>query len=79
MTTFYTLNLEGQVPVFISPRDRVVLLHSQAVGFHFAASYDSQGYGGGVRPSLYSLDTDRTENTASDGSIPACVSVAAIT
>jgi hypothetical protein len=47
-------NLEGQVPVFISPRKRVVQLDSQALGSLFFASYDSQGYyGGGIRPSLH--------------------------
>jgi hypothetical protein len=43
-------NLEGQVPVFISPRSRVSLLYPQALGSLFVASYDSQGYGGGIRP-----------------------------
>jgi hypothetical protein len=56
-------------------------------GFLFVASYDLQGYGGGIRnrlhtefsrnrsySSLYSLGTDRTENTASNSSsIVACV------
>jgi hypothetical protein len=36
-------NLEGQVPVFISPRNRVVHLYSQALGSLFVASCDSQG------------------------------------
>jgi hypothetical protein len=39
-------NLEGQVPVFISPRNRVAQLYPQALGSLFVASYDSQGYGG---------------------------------
>jgi hypothetical protein len=46
-------NLEGQIPVFISPRDRVAWLHSQALGSLFIASYDSQGYGGGIRPRIH--------------------------
>jgi hypothetical protein len=46
-------NLEGQVPVFISPRNRVVQLYPQALGSLFVASYDSQGYGGGIRPRLH--------------------------
>jgi hypothetical protein len=46
-------NLEGQVPVFISPRNRVAQLHPQALGSLFVASYDSQGYGGGIRPRLH--------------------------
>jgi hypothetical protein len=54
MTIFYCLrfetppNLEGQVPVFISPRN-MARLYSQALGSLFVASYDSQGYGGGIR------------------------------
>jgi hypothetical protein len=39
-------NLEGQVPVFISPRNRVARLYTQALGSLFVASYVSQGYGG---------------------------------
>jgi hypothetical protein len=35
-------NLEGQVPVFISPRNRMILLYPQALGFLFVASYDSK-------------------------------------
>jgi hypothetical protein len=46
-------NLEGQVPVFISPRKRVVQLYPQALGSLFVASYDSQGYDGGIRPRLH--------------------------
>jgi hypothetical protein len=55
-------NLEGQVPVFISPRNRVAWLYSQALGSLFFASYDSQGYGGGLV--LYSRGTDNAENTS---------------
>jgi hypothetical protein len=51
MTTFCSLvldspNLEGQVPVFVSPRNRVAQMYSRALGSLFGASYDSQGYGG---------------------------------
>jgi hypothetical protein len=46
-------NLEGQVPVFISPRNRVAQLYPQALGSLFVISYDSQGYGGGVRTGLH--------------------------
>jgi hypothetical protein len=46
-------NLDGQAPVFISPRNRVAQLYSQALGFLFIASYASQGYGGGIRPRLH--------------------------
>jgi hypothetical protein len=38
-------NLDGQVSVFISPRNRVGRLYSQALEL-FVAFYDSQGYGG---------------------------------
>jgi hypothetical protein len=46
-------NLEGQVPVCISPRNRVARLYPQALGSLFVASYDSQGYGGGIRLRLH--------------------------
>jgi hypothetical protein len=42
-------NLEGQVPVFISPRNRVARLYPQELGSLFVASYDSQGYGGDIQ------------------------------
>jgi hypothetical protein len=53
MTTFYCLildytNLEGQVPAFISRRNRVTQLHPRGLGSLFVASYDSQGYDGGI-------------------------------
>jgi hypothetical protein len=35
-------NLEGEVPVFISPRNGVTQLYSQPLGSPFVASYDSQ-------------------------------------
>jgi hypothetical protein len=35
--------LEGQVPVFISPVNRVAQLYPQSLGSLFVASYDSQG------------------------------------
>jgi hypothetical protein len=50
---FRLRNLEGQIPAFISPRNRVAQLYSQALGFLFDASYDSQGYGGGIRTHLH--------------------------
>jgi hypothetical protein len=46
-------NLEGQVPVFVTPRNMVALLYPQVPGSLFVASYDSQGYGGGIRPRLH--------------------------
>jgi hypothetical protein len=53
-------NLEGQVTVFISPRNTVAQLYLQALGSIFFASYDSQGCGGGIRSRLYTafLTTD---------------------
>jgi hypothetical protein len=46
---FETLpNLEGQVPVFISPRNRVAQIYPWALGSLSVASYDSQDYGGGI-------------------------------
>jgi hypothetical protein len=41
-------NLEGQIPVFISHRNRVAQLYPQALG----STYDSQGYGGSIRTRL---------------------------
>jgi hypothetical protein len=57
-TIFYCLiwdspNLEGQVPVFISPRKRVAQLYPQALSSLFVASYDSQGYGRGILTRLH--------------------------
>jgi hypothetical protein len=46
-------NLEGQDPVFISPGKSVAQLYPQALGSLFVASYDSQGYGGGIRLHLH--------------------------
>jgi hypothetical protein len=45
--------LEGQVPVFISPRNSVAWLYPQVLGSLPVTSYDSQGYGGGIRPHLH--------------------------
>jgi hypothetical protein len=39
---------QGQVPVFISPRNRAAQLYPRALGSLYVASYDSQGYGGGI-------------------------------
>jgi hypothetical protein len=46
-------NLEGQVPVFIYPRNRVAELYPQALGSLFISSHNSQGYGGGIRSRLH--------------------------
>jgi hypothetical protein len=53
MTVFYSSSLEGQVPVFISPRNKVAQLYPHAMGSLFVASDDSQGYGGGIRTRLH--------------------------
>jgi hypothetical protein len=45
--------LEGQVPVFISPRNRMAEIYPPSLGVLFVTSYDSQGYGGGIRPRLH--------------------------
>jgi hypothetical protein len=55
-------NLKGQVPVFISPRNRVAQLHPRAPGSLFVASFDSQGYTGGILTRLY---TGRTSVSGS--------------
>jgi hypothetical protein len=46
-------NLEGQVPVFIFPRNRVAQLYPRALGSLYVASYDSLGYGGGILTRLH--------------------------
>jgi hypothetical protein len=46
-------NLEVQGPIFIFPRNRVAGLYPQALGSLFVASYDPQGYYGGIRPRLH--------------------------
>jgi hypothetical protein len=46
-------NLEDQVPVFISHRNRLAQLYPQALGSIFVAIYDSEGYGGGIRHRLH--------------------------
>jgi hypothetical protein len=39
--------------IFLSPRNRVDKLYSQALGSLFVASYHSQGYGRGSLPFLF--------------------------
>jgi hypothetical protein len=46
-------NLEGQVPIFICPRNSISWLYSQALGSCFVASYDLQGYVGCIQPCLH--------------------------
>jgi hypothetical protein len=45
--------LKGQVPVFISPSNRMVRFYPQLLGSLFVHSYDSQGYDGGIRTHLH--------------------------
>jgi hypothetical protein len=46
-------NLEGQVHIFISPRDRVAWLYPEALDSLFVISSGLQGYGGVIQPHLY--------------------------
>jgi hypothetical protein len=46
-------NLEGQVPVFISPRDRVAQLYLRTLGSIFVPCHDLQGYGVGILTRLH--------------------------
>jgi hypothetical protein len=46
-------NLEVQVPVFITPRNRVTRLYPQALGSLLVGSYDSQGYDRSSGPRLH--------------------------
>jgi hypothetical protein len=46
-------NLEGQVSVFISPRNRMAQLYPRALGSLFVASYYSQGHGEVILTSLH--------------------------
>jgi hypothetical protein len=41
-------NLEGQVPVFIYPKNGVAQIYPRALGSLSVASYDWQGYDGGI-------------------------------
>jgi hypothetical protein len=61
-------NLESQVPVFISTRNRVAQIYPWALGSLSVASYDSQGYGGVILSCLhkgYRFPNVSNENTAS--------------
>jgi hypothetical protein len=75
-------NLEAQVTVFISPRNRVARLYPQALSSFFVASYDSQGYGGGIWPHLHMglpFITVTYVTTANSSSTILCLFVAAET
>jgi hypothetical protein len=58
-----SLNLEGQVPIFVSHRSRVSQLYPQALGSLFVASYDSQGYGRGILTRLHTQHTHTHTHT----------------
>jgi hypothetical protein len=45
--------LKGQVPIFISSRNRMAQLYPPALSSLFIASYDSQGYDGGILAVLH--------------------------
>jgi hypothetical protein len=45
--------LEGQVPIFISPRNSKSRLYHQALVSLSVATYESQDYGGGIRHRLH--------------------------
>jgi hypothetical protein len=45
--------LEGQVPVFIFPRNRVARFYPQALCSLSVAYHDSRGYGGDIRTPLH--------------------------
>jgi hypothetical protein len=55
-----TPNLEDQVPVFMSPSNKVAQLYLQAPDPLFVAFYDSQGYGEGI---LTRLNTEEVINS----------------
>jgi hypothetical protein len=52
-------NLEGQVPIFTSPRSRVAQFYPHALGSLFVASYDSQGYGRGIWTCFHAINCRR--------------------
>jgi hypothetical protein len=56
-------NMEGLVPVFIPPRNRVAQLYSQALGSLFVAFYDSQSYGGGIRTGIHAENSTAVTDT----------------
>jgi hypothetical protein len=64
-------NLESQVPVFIFPRNMVAQLYTQALGSLFVASYDSHGYGGGIRTRLHAGEsTTQSHSYITTGGLP---------
>jgi hypothetical protein len=51
-----SLNLEARSPYLYPPGTWCPSYNPQALGSLFVASYDSQGYGGGIRPRLHNLE-----------------------
>jgi hypothetical protein len=66
ITIFYCLRFatppiwRGRSPVFVFPRNRVAQLYPKALGSLVVSSYDSVGYGGGIRPCLHQEILHRT-------------------
>jgi hypothetical protein len=50
---YFTVSFEGQIPLFISRRNRVTQLYPQALSSLFVASYDPQGYSGVILTHIY--------------------------
>jgi hypothetical protein len=66
-TIYYCLiwdfhNLEGQIPVFISRRNRVAQLYPWALGFLFVASFDSHISGRGILTRLHTGSQSMWQN-----------------
>jgi hypothetical protein len=62
-------SLEGKVPVFISSRSRVTQLYLRALGSLFVASYDSQGYSGGILTLLHTSIQSGSRNRSFPSSV----------
>jgi hypothetical protein len=56
------LQPEGQVTVFISPRNRVAHLYPRALGFFFVASYNSRGYDGYILICLHAGNWSQSQS-----------------
>jgi hypothetical protein len=50
---------EGEVPVFISPINRVAHLYTRALSSLCVSSYNSQDYAGGILTFLHHLNEER--------------------
>jgi hypothetical protein len=76
----YNPNLQGEVPVFLSPRNRVAQLYPRALGSLFVASYSSQGCGGGILTRLHTSKCSFLHKQEADqiGSITSPIPVSVI-